>query len=89
MACSCAKKAQMLERYDHERTGKPYNEKGDRKKLNPFMKILQILMQICFGILCSAVIIIMIVPMLLYIFICLITGRQAHFTIKNFLKKGN
>ena len=57
------------------------------KKLNPFMKLLKILLQFAFGIFCGVVIIIMIVPMLLYIIGCLITGKEAHFKLKRLNKK--
>lgn len=82
MACNCKNTYKKLEQYSEGEVSKKEN-----KKLNPFMKILQILTQVCFGIFCGVVIIIMIVPMLVYIIGCLITGRQATFKIRNFLKK--
>ena len=60
---------------------------GNSSKKNIFSRIFQILMQLCFGIFCGAVIIIMVVPMLLYIIGCLITGKEAHFNIRNFSKR--
>lgn len=83
MACNCKNKFKKMEKYADNTASQSKNE----KKLNPFMKILQILLQLCFGIFCGVVIIIMIVPMLLYIIGCLITGKEAHFRIKNFSKK--
>lgn len=85
MACSCKNKFKQMEKYSDEGV----SQHNSKEKLNPFKKILQILMQLCFGIFCSVVIIIMIVPMLLYIIICLITGKEAHFELKNYLKKKN
>jgi F0F1-type ATP synthase assembly protein I len=82
MSCNCKNKAKKMERYSEDTMN------GDTKKIkNPFLKILEILLQICFGIFCGIVIIIMIVPMLLYIIGCLITGKEAHFNIRNIFKK--
>lgn len=83
MACNCKNKYKKMEKYADG--GSSQDNNG--KKLNPFMKIIQILLQFCFGIFCGVVIIIMIVPMLLYIIGCLITGKEAHFRIKDFSKK--
>lgn len=83
MACNCKNKYKKMEKYADSGSSQVNNE----KKLNPFMKIMQILLQLCFGIFCGIVIIIMIVPMLIYIIGCLITGKEAHFKIKDFSKK--
>ena len=82
MACNCKNKYKTMEKYADGN-----NDGGKSEKLNPFMRILQILLQLVFGIFCGVVIIIMIVPMLIYIIGCLITGKEAHFKIKNFKKK--
>lgn len=82
MSCNCKNKIKKMEAYSEVEVSKE-----EKRKLNPFTKILQILLQLCFGIFCGVVIIIMIVPMLVYIIGCLITGRQATFKIRNFLKK--
>lgn len=83
MPCNCKNTYKKMKKYADN--GDLHEDGG--KKLSPFMKILQILLQICFGIFCGVVIIIMIVPMLLYIIGCLMTGKEAHFKIKNFKKK--
>ena len=87
MGCGCKSEISKFEKY----TG--YHSKGEsgnnKEKLGIFSKIMKFFLQLFFGIFCGAVIIVMIVPMLLYIIICLMTGRQAHFTIKNLLKKKN
>lgn len=82
MACNCKNKYKAMEKYADGN-----GDSGKNEKLNPFMKILRILLQLVFGIFCGVVIIIMIVPMLIYIIGCLITGKEAHFKIKNFNKK--
>lgn len=82
MPCNCKNKYKSMEKYADGNGGSSKSE-----KLNPFMRILQILLQLVFGIFCGVVIIIMIVPMLIYIIGCLITGKEAHFKIKNFNKK--
>ena len=59
---------------------------NDKQKTNPLMKILEFIMQIAFGILCGAIIIVMIVPMLIYIIFCIMFGREAKFKLKNLNK---
>ena len=82
MACACKNKVKQMEKYSD---GGSVSE--EKEKLNPFMHILKILLQLLFGIFCGVVIIIMIVPMLLYIIGCLITGKEAKFNLKRFKKK--
>lgn len=82
MGCNCKNKYKGFEKLAYG--GKSTDEK---KKFNWFEKILKVLLQIGFGILSGAVIIIMIVPMLVYIIGCLILGKEAHFNIKNITKK--
>lgn len=79
MPCNCKNKYKKAVEYADDG-----NSVQEEEKLNLFSKILKILLQLCFGIFCGAVIIIMIVPMLLYIIGCLITGKNAHFNIKRF-----
>ena len=57
--------------------------KSENTKVNPLLKILEIIMQIGFGIICGAIIIVMIVPMLIYIIFCIMFGKQANFRIKD------
>ena len=76
MACNCKKTVDNI-------NAKYGDGKKVDKKTNPFMKILQFIMQIAFGILCGAIIIVMIVPMLVYIIICIMFGKQPSFKIKN------
>lgn len=76
MGCNCKNKVDAI--------NKKYGDGGDNKqKTNPLMKILEFIMQIAFGILCGAIIIVMIVPMLIYIIFCLMFGKQANFRIKD------
>ncbi len=86
MGCNCKNKYKSFEEIA-DGNGDEIDAK--KEKLNFPMKILQIFMQLIFGIFCSVVIIIMIVPMLLYIIGCLITGKQAQFKLKKFGKKKN
>lgn len=77
MGCNCKKTYENMSKYADG--GESVKE---RKKFNIFSKLFLFLLQICFGFLCSVVIIIMIVPMLLYIIGCLITGREAKFNLR-------
>jgi hypothetical protein len=75
MGCNCKKTVDKI--------NEKYGDGGkDINKINPFLKILHFIMQILFGILCGAIIIVMIVPMLVYVIFCLMFGKQATFRIK-------
>lgn len=76
MGCNCKNKIDAI--------NKNLGDGGEEnKKTNPLMKILEFIMQIGFGILCGAIIIVMIVPMLIYIIFCLMFGKQANIRIKD------
>jgi len=79
MGCNCKNKVDAI--------NKMYGD-GDNmdKKTNPFIKILEFIARIIFGILCGAIIIVMAVPMLIYVILCIMFGRQANFRIKDVSK---
>lgn len=79
MACNCKNKANAI----NEKYGDGDN--GSIKK-NPLIKITEFILQIAFGILCGAIIIVMIVPMLIYVILCIMFGKQANFRIKDINK---
>ena len=79
MGCNCKNKANAIA----EKYGDGSQEVGKR---NPFMKIMEFVMQIAFGIFCGAIIIVMIVPMLIYVIFCIMFGKDASFRIKDFTK---
>ena len=79
MGCNCGKKIEMI----NKKFGDGVQEK---EKTNPFMKILEFIMQCLFGILCGVIIIVMIIPMLIYLIICLMFGKQVNFRIKDYSK---
>ena len=77
MGCNCGKnKINAI--------NEKYGDSDNTKKTNLFMKILEFITQVCFGILCGVIIIVMIVPMLIYIIFCLMFGKEANFRIKDF-----
>lgn len=82
MACNCKKQI--------DRINEKYGD-GDNTevKLNPLLRILQFILQIGFGILCGAIIIVMIVPMLIYVIFCMMFGKQPGFRIIDFNKRLN
>jgi hypothetical protein len=43
-------------------------------------------MKIIFGIICGGIIIVMIIPMLIYIILCLMFGKEATFRLNNLNK---
>lgn len=83
MGCNCGKNKikQINEKYG--------DGNDETRKANPLVKIFEFIMQIAFGILCGAIIIVMIVPMLIYIIFCLMFGKEASFRIKNLNKYWN
>ena len=79
MGCNCKNKANAIaEKYG--------DGSQEVEKRNPFMKIMEFVMQIAFGIFCGAIIIVMIVPMLIYVIFCIMFGKDASFRIKDFTK---
>lgn len=84
MGCSCKNKVEAI--------NKNLGEGGDDKKIfNPLLKIIEFVSRIAFGILCGVIIIVMIIPMLIYVILCIMFGRDANFKIKDitkFLNKG-
>ncbi len=79
MGCNCKKKVDAI--------NKKYGDGGnDVEKTNFLFKFLEFISQIALGILCGAIIIVMIVPMLIYVILCMMFGKQATFRIKDFNK---
>ena len=78
MGCNCKNKVDAI--------NQKYGDggKSENTKVNPLLKILEIIMQIGFGIICGAIIIVMIVPMLVYIIFCII--NNAIFIYNNTFK---
>lgn len=81
MGCNCKKKYDVMKKYSDE------GNTDDENKLSTSQKLAKIPMQIMFGILCGAVIIVALVPMLIYVIGCLMLGKQPEFKIKRFKKK--
>ena len=78
MSCNCKNKANAI--------SKKYGDGEVEKPRTIFSKIIDFILQFAFGILCGAIIIVMIVPMLLYVIICIMFGKQASFRIKDLEK---
>ena len=81
MGCGCGKK--KLDEID-----KKYGDGGveTTSKTNLFVRIIEFILQMLFGILCAVIIIVMMIPMLAYVIICMIFGKQPSFRIKNLSK---
>ena len=76
MSCNCRKQVDTLA----EKYGDSSNGGGN---LNPFLRVLQFLLNFIIRILILAIIIVMTVPMLLYYSINTILGRKTRFNINN------
>lgn len=81
MGCSCKNKANLLDT--------KYGDGNNEKNETFLLKILNFILQIAFGILCGAIIIVMGVFVLFYVVGCIIIGRQPSFKIKNIEKFKN
>lgn len=79
MGCNCKNKIEAI----NKNLGDGGNE---NKFFNPLLKIIAFVSRIAFGILCGAIIIVMIVPMLIYVILCIMFGRDANFKIKDITK---
>ncbi len=80
MGCNCKNKVDAI----NEKLGD--GGRTENNKTNPLLKILEIITQIGLGIVCGAIIIVMIVPMLIYVIFCIMFGKQANFRIKDYNK---
>ena len=83
MSCNCKKTVDKINEKYGDGIDKP-------KRTNPISKIIQFFAQMIIGLICGAIIIVMIVPMLIYVIICIMFGRQPKIRIKNpnkYLKK--
>lgn len=80
MGCNCGKN--KLNAINEKYGDGSINE----TKSNPFIKMLEIIAQLGFGILCGAIIIVMIVPILIYVILCIMFGKQATFKLKKINK---
>ncbi len=85
MGCNCGKNKinKIAEKYGDEGT-------ITEKEVNPLLKIpqniLRFVLQFAFGLLCGAIIIVMLIPMLIYIILCMMFGKQPTIKLKNINK---
>ena len=78
MACNCKNKVNP--KYTSETSNTMINERYSSKF---FTRLLQYLFQFLVGIFCTAVLIVGIVPFMVYVGFCLMTGKEAKFRIIN------
>lgn len=83
MGCNCKKKVEMIDR--------KYGDDGgyDGPEHNIFQKIMYGFLQFFFGIFFAAILIVMVIPMLIYLIFCIVTGKEPSFRIIDFRKKFN
>lgn len=80
MSCNCKNKVNAI--------NEKYGDGGisDRMEKNPLFRLIAFISKIFFGILCGVIIIGMAIPMLLYVTLCLMFGKEAHFRIRDYSK---
>lgn len=73
MGCNCKKTFNKMEKYSDD-----YNPKEEGKnKLNWFLKIIQFILQLCFGIFVGTICIIILPFFILYIIYCMIFNKTV------------
>lgn len=78
MGCNCRNKKDVFARLA--------DEMDDNKKKSIFVKILEKILTLLFGIFMGVLFIIMAVPLVIYVLICIIFGKQPTLKIKNLEK---
>lgn len=83
MSCNCKQKYDALKKFSDD-----YFDEDKQSKVKVFFKkLLYIPLQICFGILCGALVLVAAVPFLIYVIVNLMIGRDISFTIKPWWRK--
>lgn len=81
MACNCKKKYDLI-------SEKYADEKGEDEEKEGFLfKFFKIIFQIIFGIIVGCILIVMVIPLLVFVIFCLVTGTQPHIRIYNIRKR--
>lgn len=84
MGCNCNKRTlDKVMEYAED------NSIIDENKDNWFYRLLGGIGTMLFTILLFVLFILIAVPMVVYVAVCLLFGKQPHFVLKNFLKKRN
>jgi hypothetical protein len=80
MGCNCKNKVNAI--------NEKYGDGGisDKMEKNLLFRLIAFISKIFFGILCGVIIIGMAIPMLLYVTLCLMFGKEAHFRIRDYSK---
>lgn len=79
MGCNCKKKYNAMKKYADNK------EEIEKEELNQNIinKVATFFLQIIFGVVASCILILIIVPMMIYVSICLILGKEAYIKIIN------
>lgn len=75
MGCNCKKKREIIAKYN--------GSSDNVSKKNIIVRILEKILTFCFGIFVGLLFIIMAVPIVIYVLICIIFGKQPTLRIKN------
>lgn len=78
MGCKCKQKLEKLDELENGIT-------IDDEKPNLLLRIIQFIFQIIFGVIVSGLIVILLVPLLLYMFICLMLGKDISISISRII----
>lgn len=81
MGCNCKKTYDKMEKYSDG-----YNPEYNDDSESLMYKILKIFSQILFGIFAGSIVIIIIIPMIAYLIVCLIIGKEPSFNLSKISK---
>lgn len=79
MGCNCKRTMNTMVKYSED-------EQDENVKTNWIKRIPNILFQAFFGLIVGSLVIVLIIPILIYVLICLILGKEPSLRIKNFNK---
>ena len=83
MGCNCKKTKKTFKKYsDSEITSTELRGRGNFSFINALKTILLVINQFVLGIVACALFLILIVPMLLYLIVCLLFGLEPRIVVK-------
>lgn len=83
MGCNCKKTKRTFKKYsDSEITSSELRGRSNFSLVNALKTILLYINQFVLGLVASALVIILIVPMILYLIVCLLFGLRPHIVVK-------
>lgn len=77
MGCNCKKTYNIMSKYSDN------PEELANEKENPIVKLFAVILQVIFGAIIGCIVLIFIFPLLIYVTLCLMTGREPSIRLTN------